>query len=105
VTRNAFELAKAADGIGLVTGPARRLLFVAVFLLPVLAGLTLLAAVAPRPRSCGACAVGSSIVGIAGATVVLRLGGDHLVGPWVAGALALVALLGGGRLMFWRSAT
>jgi hypothetical protein len=89
VARDAFALARAADGVGVVTGPARRVLFVAVFLLPFLAASALLAAVA----------------GIAGATVVLRLHGTPPPGPWVAWLLALLALASGSRLIFWREAT
>jgi hypothetical protein len=105
VARDAFALARAADGVGVVTGPARRVLFVAVFLLPFLAASALLAAVAGRRRVCGGCAVASSIVGIAGATVVLRLHGTPPPGPWVAWLLALLALASGSRLIFWREAT
>jgi hypothetical protein len=105
VGRDAFALANAAEGIGVVTGPGRRILFVAVFLLPLLAASTLLAAVAGRRRLCGWCALGSSMVGMASATVVLRLNGPQLPGPWVAWPVALLALASGGRLIWWRRAT
>jgi hypothetical protein len=103
VERDAFALARSAERVGLVTGGSRRILFVAVFLLPVLAAGTLLAATAGRSRWCGLAAVLSSFVAFAGATVVLRLGGTHPVGPWLACPLALLALVSGASLIARRS--
>jgi len=103
VERDAFALARAAERAGLVTGASRRVLFVAVFLLPVLAACTLLAATTGRSRLCGVVAVLSAVVAIAGASVVLRLQGTHPAGPWLACPLALLALVSGVYLIARRS--
>ena len=81
----------------------RRVLFVAVFLLPVLAALALLAAVAGRRTLTGVAAVLSGIVALTGAAVMLNLHGKHQAGPWLACPLALLALMSGARLIIGRN--
>ena len=103
--RDAFALARVADDIGLVTGTTRQVLFVCVFLLPVLAAVTFLAVASGKAliAGVGASAVGG--IGLASAVVVLRLSGGRQVGPLVTGMAALVAagcglslILGRGRV-------
>lgn len=91
VARDAFALARVSDQIGLVTGSTRRVLFVAVFLLPVLAATAFLAAAAGRRRITGVVTTTVGGVGLASAAVVLRVSGGRQVGPVVTAMAAVVA--------------
>jgi hypothetical protein len=97
--RNAFALARVADDLGLVdTGP-RRVLLVAVFLLPLLAALALLAMTLDRRRVAGGFTAFAGIVGLTSAAVDLNLSGSRLVGPAVTIAAGLVAVGCGAHLV------
>jgi hypothetical protein len=89
--RDAFALARVADEIGLVTGTTRRFLFVAVFLLPVLAAMSFLAAAAGRWRVAGVMTSTVGGVGLASAAVVLSVSGGRQIGPVVTAMAAVVA--------------
>ena len=91
VERDGFALARVADEIGLVTGSTRRVLFVGVFLLPVLAAATFLAIAAGRRRIAGVGASAVGGIGLASAVVVLRVSGGRQVGPVVTAMAALIA--------------
>ena len=98
--RNAFALARVADDLGLVdTGP-RRALLVAVYLLPLLAAFTLLAATLDRRRVTGLFTAFAGVVGLTSAAVDLNLSGSRLVGPAVTIAAGLVAMGCGARLVY-----
>ena len=98
--RNAFALARVADDLGLVdTGP-RRVLLVAVFLVPLLAALTLLAATLDKRRVTGLFTSFAGVVGLTSAAVDLNLSGSRLVGPAVTLAAGLVAMGCGARLVY-----
>jgi hypothetical protein len=103
VRRSCFALARIADSLGVVTGAPRRVLFVAVFLLPLLAASTFLAAAIGSRRSTGLLACATGIVGPASAAVVLRLSGGQQVGPVVALAAAVAAVGCGAHLVLRRS--
>src|SRR5947208_14412295 len=79
--RNAFQLARALDRLGLVTGDARRALLVAVDVVPLLAALTVLAAIERRPRLTGALAVATGLIGLVASVVVLHVAGFRQPGP------------------------
>jgi hypothetical protein len=91
VERDGFALARVADEIGLVTGGTRRILFVGVFLLPLLAAATFLAVAAGRRRLAGVGASAVGGIGLASAVVVLRFSGGRQVGPVVTATVALIA--------------
>lgn len=95
VRRTGFELARAADRAGLVTEGWQRLLLVGAFLLPMVAAVAFLAAVAGRPRWTGGVACVAAAVGLASSLVVVRLSGGRQVGPAAAIAAALVAAASG----------
>src|SRR4051794_32795422 len=100
VHRNAFALARVADDLGLVdTGP-RRVLLVAVFLVPLLAALALLAAALDRPRLTGLFTSLAGLVGLTSAVVDLNLSGSRLVGPAVTVAAGVVAAGCGAYLVY-----
>ena len=103
VERSAFELARAADSLGLVTGGPRRLLFVCLAVLPLVAALALAAAVADRPRVAGvmSCIVGG--VGLASVAVAAWATDASEVGPPVAAVAAFVAVACGTSLVLRRS--
>ena len=101
--RNAFALARAAHSLGLVTGAPRRLLFVAVYLLPLIVGLAVLAAIAARPRAAGLASGIAGLVGLVAAIVLLRLRGSHQTGPQLACVVASLAIVSGARLVMSRS--
>lgn len=103
VERSAFELARAADALGLVTGGPRRLLFLCLAVLPLLAALALAAAVAQRPRVVGvmSCIVG--VVGLASVGVAAWATDTSDVGPPVAAVAAFVAVSCGTSLVLRRS--
>lgn len=98
VVRNGFALARVADNLGLVSDGSRRLLFTAVFLLPLLAGLALLASAAGWGPISGLCTFASGAVGLASSVVAVRVTDQWLLGPTVAGTASLLALLAGARL-------
>lgn len=98
VERSGFELARVADNLGLVSDGGRRLLFTALFLVPLLAGLALLAAAAGRDRSAGVCTFAAGAVGLASSIVAVRVTDQWLVGPTVSGTAASLALVAGLRL-------
>jgi hypothetical protein len=102
VRRDAFALARVADEIGLVAGGGRRVLFVGVFLLPVLAAATFLAVAAARPRVAGVSASAVGVIGLASAAVVLRVSGGHQIGPVMAAMAALIAVGCGVSLILGR---
>ena len=91
VRRTGFELARAADRAGLVTETWQQALLVTAFLLPLLAAVAFLAAVAGRSRWVGAASCASAAVGLASAGVVLRLSGGRQVGPGVTVLTAIAA--------------
>lgn len=101
--RSAFELARAAESLGLVTDGPRRLLFVCLAALPLFAALALAAAVAGRPRLVGvlSCIVGA--VGLASVAVAARTSDASEVGPPVAAVAAVVAVSCGTSLVLRRS--
>lgn len=103
VHRNAFALAHATERLGLVTGAPRRILFVSVYLLPLLAALALLAAIDRRTRIVGGLCVLAGVVGIVGAIVLLRTPGMHQTGPKLACVAAPVAIAIGVRVALIRS--
>ena len=103
VHRNAFALAHAAERLGLVTGTPRRVLFVSVYFLPLLAALAVLAALDRRVRIVGTLCTISGIIGIVGAVVLLRLPGSHQTGPKFALVVAPVAVAIGVRVSLIRS--
>jgi len=103
VHRNAFALAHATERLGLVTGTPRRVLFVAVYLLPLVAALTLLAAIDHRRRVVGVLCTIAGIIGLVGALVLLRTPGMHQTGPKVACVVAPVAVAIGVRVSLIRS--
>ena len=105
VRRDAFALARVADNLGLVTGAARQVLFVGVFLLPLLAAASFLAVVAGGRRVAGVCACAAGVIGLSSALVVLRLSGGRQAGPVVAIAAAVVAVGCGVRLVLSREAS
>jgi hypothetical protein len=90
--RDAFALARVADELGLVTGILRQALFVGIFLLPLLAACTFVAAVAGARRVAAACACAAGVVGLSSAAVVLRQPGGRQAGPAVAIAAAVTAV-------------
>jgi hypothetical protein len=93
-----------ADSLGLVTGAPRRVLFVGVFLLPLLAASTFLAVAVKRERAAGACACFAGVVGLSSAAVVLRVSGGDQVGTVVALVAAVTAVGCGLHLVSRRSA-
>jgi hypothetical protein len=103
VRRSGFALARIADSLGVVTGAPRRLLFVAVFLLPLLAASTFLAAALGSRRVTGLLACVTGTVGLASVAVVLRLSGGQQVGPVVALAASVTAVGCGLHLVLRRS--
>ena len=103
VERDAFELARAADALGLVSGAARRLLFVCLAVLPLLAALALAAAVAGRARLVGVMASLAGAVGLASVAVAARATDITDPGPPVAALAALVAVSCGASLVLRRS--
>lgn len=105
VRRNAFALARVAENLGLVSGGPRRALFVAVFLLPLLAASAFLAAVAGRRRMAGICACAAGGVGLASGAVVVRLSGGRQPGPVVAIVAAVAAVGCGSHLVLSRKAS
>ena len=92
-----------ADGLGLVDDGPRRVLFVFVFLLPLLAALTFAAAVAGWRRATGVLACAAGGVGLASAFVVFRTLRFGQPGPIVASVTALGALVLGARLIVGRN--
>jgi hypothetical protein len=103
VRRTGFELARAADRVGVVTGGPRRFLFVCVALVPLGGALVLLAVVLGRLRVAGglACSVGA--VGLASVSVVLVSTDTAQPGPPIAAAAAVLAVTCGARLLLRRS--
>jgi hypothetical protein len=104
VERNAFELARVAERLGLVDSGGRRVLFVAVFVLPLLVSVALLTALDGRRRFTGVATAAAGMVSLVGASVVLSFGGNAAVGVEVGLVLGLLALVCGGRLTVRRSA-
>jgi hypothetical protein len=98
VARNGFELARVADNLGLVSDGSRRLLFVAVFLLPLLAGLVLLCAIGGWGALTALCASAIGIIGLASSVVAVRVADQWLAGPTVTGTASSLAVLVGARL-------
>jgi hypothetical protein len=105
VGRNAFALARVADNLGLVSDVPRRALFTAVLLLPVLAAVGFLAAVAGNRRLVGLSSCVSGTVGLASGAVVARLSGGRQVGPVVAIVAAVIAAACGLHLVLNRKAS
>ena len=103
IRRNGFALARVAHGLGLVDDGPRRVLFVLVFLLPLLAALTFAAAVAGWWRASGALACATGAVGLASAFVVFRTIRFGQPGPLVATVAAIAALVLGARLALGRN--
>ena len=95
VTRDAFALARVADELGLVTGAPRRLLFVGLFLLPMLAALTLLFVTLRRHRWAGASACAVGALGLGCVWVGTAVDGARLLGPAATGAVAFLAIIFG----------
>ena len=101
VRRNGFALARVADDLGLVSSSPRRVLFVAVFLLPLLAALVLGGAALGWPRAVGSATICVGVLALAATMVVQQAIGVSQVGPVVTG-LAGVAALGCGALTLRR---
>jgi hypothetical protein len=100
VHRNAFALAKVADDIGLVDTTQRRVLLVAVLLLPLVGGLAFLAATLGRLRVSGVCTAVAGTIGLTSTAVASRLAGSRLIGPAVTAAAGIVAVGCGVRLVY-----
>lgn len=98
VARDGFELARTAENLGLVSDGSRRLLFTAIFLLPLLAGLVLLSTAAGWGALSGLCTFAAGAVGLASSVVAVRATEQWLLGPTVAGTASLLALVAGARL-------
>jgi hypothetical protein len=105
VERDAFELARVAERLDLVDSLGRRVLFVAVYVMPLLVSVALLAALDRRRRTTGVATAAAGMVSIVGACVVLSFGGNAPVGVDVGLVLGLLAVVCGGRLTLRRSAT
>jgi hypothetical protein len=103
VERNAFELARVAERLDLVDSLGRRVLFVAVYVMPLLVSVALLAALDRRRRTTGIAVLAAGMVSLVGAAVVLSFGGNAPVGVDVGFALGLLAVVCGGRLIRRRS--
>jgi hypothetical protein len=103
VERDAFELARAAEGLGLVSGGPRRVLFVCLAVLPMVAALGLAAAVARRPRLVGAMSCIAGGVGLASVAVAVWATDVSEPGPPVAAVAAVVAVACGASLVLRRS--
>jgi hypothetical protein len=97
VRRNGFELARVADSLGLVSSGALRVLFVAVFLLPLLAALTLAAAAAGWHRAMGVAVGSAGVLGLAATMVALNAIGLGQPGPVVTGLAGAAAVGCGAR--------
>lgn len=98
VARSGFELARVADNLGLVSDGSRRLLFTALFLLPLLAGLVLLSASAGWGAVTSVCTTAIGIIGLASSAVAVRASDQWLAGPIVTGTASLLAVVVGARL-------
>lgn len=103
VHRNAFELARALDRLGLVRGDTRRGLLIAVDLVPLLAALTVLAAVERRRRLTGALAMATGFVALGASAVVLRVAGLRQPGPKLCAVVSSVAIVSGALAAYRRS--
>lgn len=97
VRRNGFALARVADDLGLLTSGGLRVLFVAVFLVPLLAALTLAGTVLGWSRAVGLAAICTGALAVAATMVTQSAIGLSQPGPVVTG-LAGVAALGCGAL-------
>ena len=103
VHRNAFELGRALDRLGLVTGDARRALLIAVDVVPLLAALTVFAAVERWPRATGALAMATGAIALVASLVVLHVAGFRQPGPKLCAAVASVAIVSGALALYRRS--
>src|SRR5438270_13521662 len=95
VHRNAFALARALDRLGLVSGAPRRVLLVAVYLVPLLVALAVLALVERHRRAAGAAVAAAGGIALIAAIVVLHVAGFRQPGPKLCLAVAPVSVLGG----------
>jgi len=105
VRRRGFALARVAEHLGLVSGGARRALFTALFLLPLLAASAFLAIVAGNRRIAGGCACVAGLVGLASGAVVVRVTGGRQVGTVTAMVAGIVAVGCGVHLVLSRKAS
>ena len=103
VVRSGFELARVADNLGVVTSAPRRGLLTALFLLPMAAALVLLAVAGRWWRCAGVASSLTGAVGLASASVAVRVTDQVHAGPLLAGAASALALVAGARLT-WRMA-
>lgn len=92
VVRNGAALAQSAAALGLIDTAPRRVLRVAVALLPLLAAGILTAAVARRGRLAGLLSIALGATALSCALLLYRIDGARQLGPRLTPVVAMVTL-------------